>query len=373
MSENDVRLTVPGPYESMGGVEACRKLAETFYSRVRHDRLLRPLFPGKTLHCAIEEFSAFLVQFLGGPTEYTQRRWWVSLHESHRRFQIGPREREAWLSHMRVALDEMPMDEQFRLALRNFFELSSAYLIDRHPAPSAAIGPDLSRGWTAQLTLDEAVAAIRRADPDRAIELAETIGPHPGLLVRMIKAGDAVLLDYVRGKLLTTPTLARERFNNRTLLHAAAAAGNLELVELLLKQGVAAGITDGGGHTALYSLANECSVPGAGALVRVLVQAGADVDASDGVKQCTPLHMAARRGNVEIARALLDCGAAIEKPDSLGDTPLRRAVNCGKTEVAALLLAKGANPRARGSKGLTPLSAARTETMRRVLQSDTRR
>jgi hemoglobin len=365
---------MPTPYESMGGVEACRKLAETFYARVRHDPVLRPLFPGKTLRCAIEEFSAFLVQFLGGPAEHTQRRWWVSLRESHRRFPIGPREREAWMSHMRPSLDEVCMDESFRLALLNFFERSSAYLIDKEPAPgTVAMPPELSCRWSTQTTLDEAVAAIRREDPHRAIALAETAGIQPGLLVLMIQSGVPVLLEYVRGKVLSIPSLARERFNGRTLLHTAAAAGNMELVELLLNQGVAAGTTDGGGHTPLYSLANECSVPGAGALVRVLVQAGADVDASDGVKQCTPLHMAARRGNVEIARALLDCGAAIEKPDSLGDTPLRRAVNCGKTEVAALLLSKGANRFARGSKGLTPLSAARTEGMRRVLQSDIRR
>jgi hypothetical protein len=32
-----------------------------------------------------------------------------------------------------------------------------------------------------------------------------------------------------------------------------------------------------------------------------LVRAGADVNADDGVKHCTALHMAARRGHLEIA------------------------------------------------------------------------
>ena len=36
-------------------------LSEAFYARVKRDPVLRPLFPGKTLHCAIEELSAFLV------------------------------------------------------------------------------------------------------------------------------------------------------------------------------------------------------------------------------------------------------------------------------------------------------------------------
>ena len=77
--------------------------------------------------------------------------------------------------------------------------------------------------------------------------------------------------------------------------------------------------------------------------------------------------MAARRGNVEAAEALLDCGANIEARDSLGETPLRRAVNCGRTAVAALLLERGADLHSRGRTGHTPLSAARVGAMRSLL------
>ncbi|MSV29325.1 MAG: ankyrin repeat domain-containing protein [Bryobacterales bacterium] len=108
--------------------------------------------------------------------------------------------------------------------------------------------------------------------------------------------------------------------------------------------------------------------PGGGSVVHALVEAGGDVDAHHGVKQCTPLHMAARRGNVEVAGALLDHGANIEARDSLGDTPLRRAVNCNKTGRAAMLLARGANAGSKGSKGCTPILAARTAAMRQILQ-----
>jgi ankyrin repeat protein len=77
--------------------------------------------------------------------------------------------------------------------------------------------------------------------------------------------------------------------------------------------------------------------------------------------------MACRRGAVEIAAALLDCGADIEARDSMGETPLRRAVNCNKTEVAALLVARGADVHSRGSKRLTARQAARSEAMRNIL------
>jgi ankyrin repeat protein len=98
------------------------------------------------------------------------------------------------------------------------------------------------------------------------------------------------------------------------------------------------------------------------------VRAGCAVDADAGVKRCTPLHMAARRGNGAVAQALLDCGANIEAHDSLGETPLRRAVNCDKTEIASLLLSKGADLRSVGSKGMTPLLAARSAVMKNLLQ-----
>ena len=75
-------------------------LADAVDQRNGRDPLLRPLFPGKSFTCAIEAFAAFLAQFLGGPSEDSQRRWWLSLRESHLRFQIGDRERTAWLGNM---------------------------------------------------------------------------------------------------------------------------------------------------------------------------------------------------------------------------------------------------------------------------------
>ncbi len=53
-----------GVHRAIGGTAAWRRLAVAFYSRVDRDPLVRPLFTGKTLHCAIEEFTAFLVQLL---------------------------------------------------------------------------------------------------------------------------------------------------------------------------------------------------------------------------------------------------------------------------------------------------------------------
>src|SRR3989442_9825934 len=121
-------------YQAIGGAVTCRKLSASFYARVERDPILRPLFPGKTLRCAIEEFAAFLAQFLGGPAEDAQRRWWVSLRESHLRFKIGLKERDAWMRNMIQALDEAQIGEPMRSALREFFERSSAYVVNQGQA-----------------------------------------------------------------------------------------------------------------------------------------------------------------------------------------------------------------------------------------------
>lgn len=370
-------------YQAIGGTVTCRKLSTAFYGRVKRDPVLRPYFPGKTLKCAIEDLAAFLAQLLGGPPEDAQHRWWLSLRESHLRFRIGQKERDAWMENMVQALEAVEIGEPARSALRDLFERASAYVINTGQTAAVAengngpasgrIHEEISRRWSAQRTLDEAVAAVRSGAAGAAIALAEgaILQAHfranraifAALLAVMIGRGNATMLDYARKKLLADPALMLERYSRgRTLLHAAAAAGDLNTVELLLRDGADLDTTG-----ALYCVANECMGRDGANVVRALVRAGGQVNARHGVKHCTALHMAARRGNVEIAGALCECGAELEVRDSLGETPLRRAVNCDKPGVAALLLARGADIHSQGSKGLTPKSAARSKAMKSVL------
>ena len=62
----------------------------------------------------------------------------------------------------------------------------------------------------------------------------------------------------------------------------------------------------------------------------------------------TPLHHAAERGNLELARAICACGAELDAVDRLGDTPLAKALHAGPwkpapaMDVVGLLRARGA-------------------------------
>jgi truncated hemoglobin YjbI len=369
-------------YRAIGGAAGCHALATAFYAHVEREPILRPLFPS-TFTCAIEAFSAFLVQFLGGEADATQRRWWLSLRESHNRFPIGERERNAWLRAMTATLDDASLiaDAGVRRELLEFFHRSSAHLVNKTsmPLPARPLSGELAPLWEEQLALDEAVKFIRSPDESgRGIELlqspelrarfARSPAIHASILGLAAASKNALLCEYAARQLRANPSLVHERYKGwRTLLHDASGAGNVSLVQQLLDMGAGDTAGDNRAPSPLYCVGNECNAPGAGQIVRVLLQrSGARVNAPYGVKRCTALHMAARRGNVDVIDALLDGGADIEARDSVGDTPLRRAVNCNKVDAARLLLARGADPDSKGSRGLTPAGAARSSQMMQV-------
>jgi hypothetical protein len=88
-------------------------------------------------------------------------------------------------------------------------------------------------------------------------------------------------------------------------------------------------------------------LPGTGAMVKALIEAGAPVDGHPGDKE-TPLITAASSGDVEVARGLIDAGAdieAISAPDSGGvpnSSALQHAAVFGMTDVVDVLVAAGA-------------------------------
>ena len=83
--------------------------------------------------------------------------------------------------------------------------------------------------------------------------------------------------------------------------------------------------------------------PNAAPIVRALVAAGADVNAS-GVGQEAPLHGAASSDDVALIDALLDAGADIERDGSSSDggPPLSCAVGYGQWAAARRLVERGA-------------------------------
>ncbi|MEA2244049.1 MAG: uncharacterized protein QOD24_3605 [Solirubrobacteraceae bacterium] len=90
-------------------------------------------------------------------------------------------------------------------------------------------------------------------------------------------------------------------------------------------------------------------VPRAGMLARALIEAGAPVDGAPGEPE-TPLITAASYGDAAVARVLIDAGADIDARAASnaggvpGGTPLLHAAVFGMTEVIDVLVAAGARP-----------------------------
>jgi ankyrin repeat protein len=72
----------------------------------------------------------------------------------------------------------------------------------------------------------------------------------------------------------------------------------------------------------------------------------------------TPLIFAAREGDIESARALLDAGADVNQPSEYGWTPLLTAVNNRNYQLARLLIERGADVNLANKGGWTPLYLA---------------
>ena len=111
---------------------------------------------------------------------------------------------------------------------------------------------------------------------------------------------------------------------------------------------VRARLGDGRGHArSLLHVVTDWPghVPEAGAKIRALAAAGAEVDARfTGPHTETALHWAASSDDVEALDALLDAGAGIETDGAVigGGTPIADAVAFGQWKAARRLLERGA-------------------------------
>jgi ankyrin repeat protein len=98
------------------------------------------------------------------------------------------------------------------------------------------------------------------------------------------------------------------------------------------------------------------------AIVRLLIERGADVNASEPDQHWTALHLAARDQHAIIVRVLLETGAAVDPIDVFGNTPLWRCVMTAASDLTALrcLIAYGADPSKKNNFGISPIDIART-------------
>ncbi|KAI0230268.1 hypothetical protein LSAT2_019349 [Lamellibrachia satsuma] len=120
---------------------------------------------------------------------------------------------------------------------------------------------------------------------------------------------------------------------------SAALNGDEKKVSEQLDKRVNPDVRDSAGYTALHYAARNghCGV------CRLLLEAGASVDAQTRSGEVTPLHRASYSGHINIVSLLIQHGASVCHSDTDGKTPLHKACEQGHGKVAAILLTRDAN------------------------------
>jgi hemoglobin len=117
-------------YERVGGDPFFYALVERFYAGVQDDPLLRPLYPAD-LEPSTRHLALFLAQYWGGPQTYNAERGHPRLRMRHVRFSIGLPERDAWLGHMRTAVESSEAEPDDVQALLAYFEMAATSLVNQ--------------------------------------------------------------------------------------------------------------------------------------------------------------------------------------------------------------------------------------------------
>ena len=125
-------------YEQLGEA-ALRRLSTAFYERVYSDRmplpdgtLLRHAFANTTKADAAAKQSDFLIERLGGPPIYTQRKGPVAIIGRHAPYAGVTRDAaHRWLQHMDAALAAVPeVDEDARRKLQSYFRYTAFFIVE---------------------------------------------------------------------------------------------------------------------------------------------------------------------------------------------------------------------------------------------------
>ncbi|MDJ1136612.1 globin [Streptomyces iconiensis] len=117
-------------YEQVGGEETFRRLVHRFYQGVAEDPVLRPMYPEEDLGPAEERFALFLMQYWGGPRTYSDQRGHPRLRMRHAPFKVDQEAHDAWLKHMRVAVESLELPTELETQLWDYLIYAAGSMIN---------------------------------------------------------------------------------------------------------------------------------------------------------------------------------------------------------------------------------------------------
>jgi hemoglobin len=134
-------MAIGTPFERFGGHDFFDLLIGRFYAGVAEDPVLRPMYPEADLGPAAERLRMFLEQYWGGPTTYSELRGHPRLRMRHAPFPVDAAAHDAWLRHMRAALDEavgtFGVAAADEAELWDYLERAAFAMVNTYPGPPA--------------------------------------------------------------------------------------------------------------------------------------------------------------------------------------------------------------------------------------------
>ena len=119
-------------YDHVGGAAYFETLVDRFYDAVSADPVLRPMYPDD-LSESKRTLTGFLIQYWGGPADYSAERGHPRLRMRHVPFAIGQPERDAWARHMGDAVRASGASEAAEAALLSYFDQAATAMINTAP------------------------------------------------------------------------------------------------------------------------------------------------------------------------------------------------------------------------------------------------
>ncbi|WP_062204529.1 globin [Streptomyces sp. NBRC 109706] len=117
-------------YELVGGEPTFRALVRRFYEGVADDPILRPMYPEEDLGPAEDRLALFLMQYWGGPHTYGETRGHPRLRMRHAPFTVDRAAHDAWLRHMRDAVDSLELDPKLEKQLWDYLVFAARSMIN---------------------------------------------------------------------------------------------------------------------------------------------------------------------------------------------------------------------------------------------------
>lgn len=130
-----MKSPAPTNYQRIGGAEAIQALVDRFYGymdTLPEAQVIRRMH-NPDLTRAKDKLYKYLTGWLGGPPLYQQEHGHPRLRMRHLPFPIGHNERDQWLLCMRKALDDLPLETEFRERLYKAFSEVANHMLNQQP------------------------------------------------------------------------------------------------------------------------------------------------------------------------------------------------------------------------------------------------